>query len=106
MKEDKSTRLAEGLYKEIIFSECDLGYWASKRTVERLFQSVYETYKDLEAICFNNKRLSSTVLSWARTEIANLIHDYGSLVRGRNDKKDRKIDVIDRLELALELASL
>jgi hypothetical protein len=92
--EDKRTALAERLYREIVFTEYDLCHWVSKHSIERLFHIIYETYKDLESICFGDKRLSP-LLSYAQGEIANLIHDYGSYVRSE------KIGILDRLEIAI-----
>lgn len=100
MKENKGTVLAEKIYRDIVFSEQDISYWVSPRSIEGLFQLVYKAYKDIESLCKYNPRLSSTVLAYARSEIANLIHDYGHCVRGK------EIGIIDRLELAVELSSL
>ncbi len=100
MKEDRGTVLAEKFYREIIFSEQDISYWVSPQSIEGLFQLVYKAYKDIESLCEYNPRLSSTVLACARSEVANLIHDYGHYVRGK------EIGIIDRLELAVELAIL
>ena len=86
--------LAERLYREIVFTEYDLCHWVSKHSIERLFYIIYETYKDLEEVCTGNERLYSFV-SYAKGEIANLIHDYGHYVKTKN------IGILDRLELAI-----
>ena len=92
--ENKRADLAERLYREIVFAECDICHWVSKQSIERLFHIVYETYKNLESICSNDKVLLRLV-SYARNEIANLIHDYGNYV------KSEKIGILDKLELAI-----
>lgn len=93
--ENKRADLAERLYREIVFTEYDLCHWVSKHSIERLFHIIYETYIDLERICFGDRRLSSFV-GYAKSEIMNLIHDYGSYVKNK-----RLNNILNKLELAL-----
>lgn len=92
---DDFVRLEELLYRTIVFSENDITFWVSPSAIKDLFTTVYEAFQTLEQL--NPK---SRLITPAKDEIDNLIHDYGHYVRGR------EIGVIDRLELALDLTVL
>lgn len=92
---DDFVRLEEMLYRTIVFSENDITCWVSPNAIKDLLTTVYEAFKTLEQL--NPK---SGLITPAKSEIANLIHDYGHYVSGN------EIGIVDRLKLALELAVL
>ena len=94
MEDNWMRYFAEKAYRELMTLECIPGFWASKHTIIGLFKIAHDDYKTLEKICNTNPNLRP-LLDSAKSEIANLIHDYGNYVR------TKKIGIIDRLELAI-----
>ncbi len=107
-RETRRHLLEERAYRELIYAEHDISFWTTKSDIERLFNVLAEAYLFLVKV--NNR---SHLLAPAKSNIANLIRDWGDFIRRDEDEEPKEPkfgDVVDKLELAVldpeEIATL